>query len=286
MVAAVVVMLVASVAGAVAGVPNLCEVCHGGGFLLVDLLEESGVDCPAVMAHPAPVNAEGVRQEALVACYDVGQVPQAPRGVAFGADVDVDPASPGGVAFGPSLPQPPHQLLESVHVIVGEDWGNQLALFAVRPVDADILLEFPFAALGIPGRPGEVTIAAGCILVTPGAEELGGQLGGVPAGDAVHLDLDPYGLLFHLRNLVHQLLVHGVDLRFLSVPGGVFFPFGSDIFALKRRNSKLFRGIRYTKIGLVFWCIYTGFFLPRVRQSMRCRPTGPPRENHQTGCPA
>ena len=218
MVAAAVVVGGSAAAGAVAGVPNLGEVCHRGGLFAVQLFQEGGVHRFAVVAHPAPVEVEGVRQEAFMAGHDVGQVPQALRGVALGSDVDVDSAAPGGVALGPGLAQVPDQPLEEVHIGVGQDRGDHLALLAVRPVNADVLLEFPLAALGIPGGPGHVTVAGGGVLVSAGPEELGGQLGGLAPLDAVHLDLDPDGLLLHLGDLVHQLLVHCVVLRFLCFP--------------------------------------------------------------------
>ena len=243
MVAAVVVVLGAPVGGPVAAVPNVGQVAHGAGLALVDRLEEPGVNRPAVAAHAVAVEGQGIRQEALVAGHDVRQVAEGLGGVALGPDVDVDSASPGGVALGSGLAQPPYQFLQGLHVGVGEDGGDHLALFAVRPRDAHVLLELPLAALDIPGRPGAIAVAVGRVLEPPGAEELGGVL----AGDAVHLNLDPDGLLFHLGDLVLHLLVHGIDLRFLCVRRGVF-PFGSDIFALKRRYSKLIRVIMYTII--------------------------------------
>ena len=45
-----------------------------------------------------------------------------------------------------------------IHVGVGEDRRDHLALFAVRPLDAHVPLELPLAALGIPGRPGVITV--------------------------------------------------------------------------------------------------------------------------------
>ena len=240
MVAAVVVVLVPAVGGVVGAVPNVRQVAHGAGLAAVDRFDEPGADRPAVPAHAVVVEGQGIRQEALVAGHDVRQVAEGLGGVAFGPDVDVDSAPSGVVALGSSLAQPPHQLLEGVHVGVGEDWRDHLALFAVRPLDAHVPLELPLAVLGIPGRPGVVAVAVGGVLIAPGAEELGGELGGGAAGDAVHLHLDPDGLLFHLGDLVFHFLVHGADLRFLCVRRGVF-PFGSDIFALKRRYSKSIR---------------------------------------------
>ena len=59
MVAAVVVVLVSSVGSSVAGVPNICKVCHGGGLFAVDLGEELGVDCAAVAADPVAIEVKG-----------------------------------------------------------------------------------------------------------------------------------------------------------------------------------------------------------------------------------
>ena len=96
-------MLSSAAAGSVAGVPNLSESGHGGGLFAVQLIQKGGVHRFAVVAHPAPVEVEGVRQEALVAGHDVGQVPQALGVMPFGPDVDVDPAAPGGVALAPAF---------------------------------------------------------------------------------------------------------------------------------------------------------------------------------------
>ena len=57
----------------------------------------------------------------------------------------------------------------------------------------------------------------GGILIPACAEELGGQLGGLGAGDVIHLDLDADGLLLHFFDLSGCLCVHAVFLRFLCV---------------------------------------------------------------------
>ena len=153
-----------------------------------------------------------------MAGHDVRQVSEGLGGVALGTDVDVNPASPGGIALGPSFPQPPEQLLEGVHVGVSEDGRHHLAPLGVRAVDAAVPLELPLAALRIPGGPGAVAVAIGGVLVPSGAEKLGCGLGGVLAGNTVHLHLDPNGLILHLSDLVHRFLVHGVYLRFVCFP--------------------------------------------------------------------
>ena len=213
MVAAVVVVFVSAGAGVVGCVPDVGEAAHGGGLALVDLPDEPGADHGAVIVDAAVADVEGIRQKGLVAGHDVRQVAQALGRVALGPDVDVDSAASGGIALGPGLPQPPDQPLEGVHVGVGEDRCHHLALLIVRALDAAVPLELPLAALDIPGGPGAVAVAVGGILVPSRAEELCGGLGGAAAGDAVHLHLDPDGLLFHRGDLGLHLLVHGVYLR-------------------------------------------------------------------------
>ena len=233
-VAGVVVMLVASAPGGLAVVPGVCEGCHRLGLLRVQRLEEGRADHLAVVADPAAVKGEGVGEEAFVAGHDVGEVSEGLRGVAVGPDVNVDPAAPGGVALGPGLAQPADQALQEVHVLVAEDRGDHLALFGVRPLDADVPAEFPFAVLRVPGAPGAVAVPVGGVFPAAGAEVLGGELRGVLPGDAVHLNLDPDGLVLHLVDLAFCAFVHGLDLRFV-------FPFGSVLITLNRRYIKTIR---------------------------------------------
>ena len=209
MVAAVIVMLASAVVGALAPVPDVGKVGHGGGLPAVELFQKAGVNRAAVPAHAVMVEVEGFGQQALVAGHDVGQVAQGLRGVALGADVDVDSAAPGGVALGARSAQPANQLLQGFHVGVGQDRGNQLAFFAVRAGNGNVLLEFPLASLAVPCAPGAVPVAVGGALVASGAEELGGDLCRPAAVDVVHLDLDPDGLLLHFLDLGSRFLVHG-----------------------------------------------------------------------------
>ena len=209
MVAAVIVMVASAVVGALAPIPNVGKVGHGGGLPAVDLFQEAGVNRAAVPAHAVMVEVEGFGQKALVACHDVGQVAQGLRGVALGADVDVNSAAPGGVALGAHSAKPPNQLLQGFHVGVSQDWGDQLAFFAVRTGNGNVLLEFPLASLAVPCAPGAVPVAVGGALVAPGAKELGGDLCRPAAVDVVHLDLDPNGLLLHFLDLDSRFLVHG-----------------------------------------------------------------------------
>ena len=90
MVAAVVVVLAPAVVCAVARVPDVRKGCHRGRLLPVDLLQKPRVNRAAVAAHPAPVKVQGIRNQALMACHDVGKVAERLRRVAFRPDVDVD----------------------------------------------------------------------------------------------------------------------------------------------------------------------------------------------------
>ena len=218
MVAAVVVVLVSAVGSTVAGVPNVRQLCHGGGLLAVDLVKEGGVDHPAVGTHPTVVDCEGVGEELFVACHDVRQVAEGLRGVTLGSDVDVNTAASGGVALGSRLAELANQLLQGFHVAVGKDRGDHLALLAVGAVDAAVSLEFPFPTLGIPSAPGAVAVAVGGVLEAVSPEEVSCQLCGFLSGDVVHLDLDSDGLLLHFLNLSGYLCVHGVYLRFVCCP--------------------------------------------------------------------
>ena len=155
-----------------------------------------------------------------MACHDVGEVPKRLRRVALGSDVDVNSAPAGGVALRARLAQPAAKLLQEFNVAVAEDRGDHLALFAVRTLDADVPLEFPLAARAVPGAPGVVAVAVGGVLVSAGSEELGGELGGRLAGDAVHLDLDADCLALEVLDLLFGLVRHCCILRFpgLSAP--------------------------------------------------------------------
>ena len=217
MVAAVVVVLASAPGGSVAGVPNIGEVCHGGGLLVVDLGEEVGINCAAVAGNAVAVEVQGGNQKAFVTGHDVDQIAEGLRGVAFGTDVDVNTAASGGVALCPSLTQLADQLLQKLHVCVGEDRSDHFAFFIVGTLDADILLEFPFPALGVPSAPGAVAVAAGGVFVGVSAEEGGGEFGGCGSGDVVHLDLNADGLLLHFLDLLGNLCVHANFLRLIGV---------------------------------------------------------------------
>ncbi|EJX40226.1 hypothetical protein HMPREF1366_03076 [Enterococcus faecium ERV26] len=169
-----------------------------------------------------------------MACHDVGEVPKALRCVAMRPDVDVDSASSGGVAFRSCVSELSAKLLQGFDIPVGQDRSDQFAFLLVRSCDGNVLLEFPLAPLCVPGAPGAVAVAACGILVSACAEEVGGNLGCLLAGDAVHLDLDPDGLVFHLCDLPCCFLVHGESSVFVWC----VFPFGVHIFALKEDNSK------------------------------------------------
>ena len=209
---AVVVVLASAVVGSVASVPDIRKGRHRFWLALVEEAEKIGINCPAVAVHAAAVEAQGVSQEVFVTCHDVCQVAEGLRGVAVCSNVDVHPAAAGGVALRARLAEPSAKLLQSFDVLVAEDRGNQLGLLGVRSRDADVLLEFPLAAVCVPCAPGAVAVAAGGVFPASGAEVFGGKLGSGLAGNAVHLNLDPNGLVFHLADLAGGALVHGLCL--------------------------------------------------------------------------
>ena len=209
MVPAFVVVPVPAVVGAVAFVPNVCQGLHGLGLLLVQPVEEVPVDRPAVAPKAALVNPHGGDQQAFVACHDVGEVPQGLRRVASLADVDVYSAHVAGVALRSGVAEAAEELLQGFDVFVGQDGRYQFGLLvAVFCIDADVPLKFPFPALLVPCAPSVVAVAVCRVLVAPGSEEVGGNLGGLLAADAVHLDLHPDGLLLHGLNLLCGACLH------------------------------------------------------------------------------
>ena len=214
MVAAVVIVLVASVVRAVAGVPDVRKLRHRGGLLLVDLLQEPGVNRPAVAAHAAVVEVKRLGNQTLVACHDVCQVAQRLRCVPVCPDVDVYPASPAGIALRACVAELADKLLQGFDVPVAEDGRHQFTLFAVRPRDGNVLLEFPLASVAVPSRPGAVSVAARRVLASARSEEVGGNLRCLFPRDAVHLDLNPDGLVLKVLNLACCFLCHGGILRF------------------------------------------------------------------------
>ena len=89
-VAAIVVVMAASVVGSVALVPNICQGAHGLRLLFVDRLEEILVNRAAVASDSVMVKGKALGEEAFMACHDVGQVSQGLRGVPLCSDVDVN----------------------------------------------------------------------------------------------------------------------------------------------------------------------------------------------------
>ena len=83
-------MLASSVVGSVPFVPDVCELGHGVGLLLVEDLQEFGVNRFAVPVHSPMVEVQRLSDQAFVACHDVGQVSQGLRGVSLCSDVDVN----------------------------------------------------------------------------------------------------------------------------------------------------------------------------------------------------
>ena len=210
MIAASVVVLASAVAFALAGVPDVCKLRHGLWLLLVYLFQEVLINRSTVAAYPVFVQGQGILQKAFVAGHDVGEVSEGLRCVAFCSDVDVDSAASGVVALGTGFSQATDKLLQGFDVTVGQDRGDQFAFLAVGSGDADILLHLPFAALLVPGAPGFVAVAACSVFVPSGSEELCRNPRCLLAGDAVHFNLDPDGLLLHFLNLLCYLVVHTV----------------------------------------------------------------------------
>ena len=215
MVAAVIVVVAPAVACAVAGVPDVRKVCHRAGLLAVDLLQKPWVYRAAIAAHAAPVEFQCLSNQAFVARHDVGKVPKALRRVSLRPDVDVDSAAPAGVAFRSGVSELPAKLLQGFNVAVVQDRSDQFAFLLVRSRNGNVLLEFPLAPLAVPCAPSAVPVAAGGVLISACAEVGGGNLRCLLAGDAVHLDLDPDGLVFHLCDLPCCFLVHGESSVFV-----------------------------------------------------------------------
>ena len=92
-VSAVIVMLASSVVCVVRVVPDLRKVCHVLRLSSVQSFKESRVDRSAVMPDPAFVKLQGFRDQAFVACHDVGEVLERLCCMAACADVDVDAAA-------------------------------------------------------------------------------------------------------------------------------------------------------------------------------------------------
>ena len=87
-----------------------------------------------------------------MACHDVCEVSERLGRVPLGTDVDVNTAASCGITFCSGFAEAANQLLQGLHVNVGEDRRDHLAFLAVRARDADVLLEFPLASALIPSR--------------------------------------------------------------------------------------------------------------------------------------
>ena len=215
-VAAVVVVLIASVARVVLRVPGVCELLHGLGLFPVELCEEIPVHRSAVTPDPALVDPDRAGQKPLVTGHQVGEVPQALRVVAGGSDVDVYSAHVIRVALGSLAAKGSHQLLQAFDVVVGEDRRHHLAFLFVGPCpDARVPLELPFPSLGVVDAPGLVAVAGCCVLHPAASEEVGCRFRCVLPCDVVHLNLDPDGLCFHGLDLLSGCFLHGM----CSFPG-------------------------------------------------------------------
>ncbi len=206
-----------------------------------------------------------------MACHDVGEVPKRLGRVSLSSDVDVNAASPCGIAFRSGFAHAANQFLQGLHVGVGQNRRDHFAFLAVGSRDADILLKFPFPSTLVPRAPSEVPVAACGVLITSCSEELCGELCGFLSGDAVHLDLDPDGLLLHFCYLVFCFPAHFCALRFGSlsrlptrsvllsalrptVATGNPQPFGSYILPLKAHYIQLI--MSHKLHDLVVWKLH------------------------------
>ena len=239
-VAAVVVMVVAAVGGVITAVPNVCKGSHRLGLSAIQAPEEIRVNRPAVPGHAVGVEAKGVGQKVFVAGHDVGEVPQGLRSVAIRSNVDVHSAAAGGVALGACLTKPSAKLLQGLDVLVPEDRGDQLRLFALGACYADVPGEFPLAAGGVPGAPGVVAVSVGGVLPAAGAKEFSSELCCSLPGDVIHLDLDPDGLRFHRTDLALSLVRHGLGLLKVLIFQG-FSPSACVYITLPVRYIKTIR---------------------------------------------
>ena len=248
MVAAVVVVLRPAVARSLRGVPNVRKLAHGLRLLAVDRLQEVRVHRAAVPVHAVSVELQRLCNQAFVACHDVGKVAERLRRVAVRTDVDVDSASPAGIALCACVSKLSAKFLKGFDIAVGKDRRDHLTFFIVRSADGNVPLEFPLATFAVPSRPGVVPVAACCVLVSACSEEVGGNLRCLAPLDAVHLDLDPDGLVLHLGNLSLCLCVHGVCLLEILCFPRVSFPSVCLYITLKHTYIKLFLAIMYTNI--------------------------------------
>ena len=214
MVAAVIVMLASAVVGILTAVPDISKLCYCGRLFAVELTEKVWVNHSAVAVDAVSVKVQRACQKVFVTCHDVGEVPKRLGRVSLSSDVDVNAASPCGIAFRSGSAQAANQLLQGLHVGVGEDRCDHFAFLVIGSRDADILLEFPFPSALVPRAPSEVPVAACGVLITSCSEELCGELCGFLSDDTVHLDLDPDGLLFHFGYMVFCSLAHFCALRF------------------------------------------------------------------------
>ena len=219
---AVVVVVASSVLAMLAFVPDIRKLAHGRGFLPVDLFQESGVHRPAVSALPPGIHLDGFGNLALMARHDVHQVADGLGRVPLGPDVDVDSAAPSGVALHPGFPEGPHQPLQKLHVLVGQDRRDHFAFLVIRAADAYIPLELPFPALGIPGAPGHVAVPMRGVFAPASPKVGGGFLGSLLAGDVVALNLNPECLVLHVLDLDPRCFLHG---SYLLCSVAFCFPF-------------------------------------------------------------
>ena len=206
----------------------------GPGLSLVDPLQEGRVDCLAVASLAEGSDLDRFGQLVFMAGHEVDQVPDRLRCVAVSSNVDVDSAAPGRATLCAYVAKAPDQVLKELHVFVAKDWGHQFAFFRIGPCDGGVPLEFPLSAGSVPGAPGHVAVAGGCASVVAGSEEGGCCPGRLGAGDVVHLNLNPEGLVLHVFDLDPCRFFHGMCSFRVSV-----FPCRTVLITLKAHISKL-----------------------------------------------
>ena len=197
-----------TVSTALALIPNVRKLGHGLGLLLVQLRQELRIHLPAVPCHPARIDLKGVNDQLLMAGHYVHQVSQALRGVPVSPNVNMHRRAPRRVGLCARFAEAAAKLLKGVDVVVMQDGGHKLGFGSIRSGDGRIVLEPPLSPLLIPGRKGVIPVAVGRIFPAVGTEEFCRELCGGPAGDSVHFNFHPDGLVLDGLDLPHRLFVH------------------------------------------------------------------------------
>ena len=105
-----------------------------------------------------------------MACHYVRQVAERLWCVTVCTDVNVNSAHSRRVAFCSFVSKLSAKFLQALDVFPSEDRCYHLAFFIVGTAYADIPLELPLSALGIPSTPTVITVAVSCIFVATRSE--------------------------------------------------------------------------------------------------------------------